>query len=337
MSAMEEGTEPPVERLRRALDGYLTTQLLYVAAKLGLAEALADGPLATAALSTAVGARPDALHRVLRGLVVEGVLAEEDGAFSLTPMGACLPQLRGTAVARGELYASAAAGLLDAVVHGGVAFEHVYGESFFAHLDAHPEHDAAFHASMTARATREAAAVVAACDLTDRHTVVDVGGGNGILLAAMLEAAPALHGLVVDRAAAIPAAREHLEASGLTDRARCVSGDFFDAVPAGRDLYVLSRVLHDWNDGDALRILRVCRKAMQSGSRLLIVDVVLPERAVECPDGVLLDLNMLVLLGGRERTASEVHDLLARAGFAQGRITPTGLPGALAVVTAEPR
>jgi predicted O-methyltransferase YrrM len=327
----------PAERLAHALDGYLTTQLVYVAVRLGIAEHLAAGARSAADLAEEVGAQPDALRRVLRGLVAEDILAEDDGGrFSLTDVGACLPAFRGAALARGELYASAAPGLLDAVVHGGTGFERVYGQSFFDHLDRHPDHDAAFRASMVGRAEREAAAVAATCDFTGVQHVVDVGGGSGVLLAEILRAVPGASGVLVDREAAIAGAKAHLAACGLTQRVECVVGDFFDTVPDGGDRYVLSRVLHDWDDDDAQRILTTCRRAMPAAAKLVVVDAVLPERADECPAAVRLDLNMLVLLGGRERTKDELRDLLAGAGFALDRIAPTGLPARLSVIEATP-
>jgi SAM-dependent methyltransferase len=334
---MERDGATPSEQLARALDGYLTTQLIYVAAKLGIAERLSDGPMDASQLAAVVGAEPATLRRVLRGLVVEDVLAEDaDGRFVLTPVGECLPAYRGAALARGEVYSSAAAGLLDSVLDGGTPFERVYEQRFFDHLDGHAEHQAAFDASMAGRAEREAAAVVAAYDFGWGHTVVDVGGGSGVLLAAVLADEHDVEGVLVDRPASIEAARAHLEAVGLADRVRCSTGDFFAAVPRGGDIYVLSRILHDWDDHDARRILTTCRDAMEPGSRLVIVDTVLPERADECPAAVRLDLNMLLLFGSRERTEDEFRSLLAASGFALHRVLPTALPARLSVIEATP-
>ena len=203
-----EATAPQRE-LARLIDSYLTTQLLYVAARLGLADALADGPRTGREIAAAVGADPDALTRILRGLVLEDVLAEEDdGRFALTALGERLRDgvpgsLRGAALARGELYWSAAAGLLRAVTEGGTAFEHVHGEPFFARLAADPEREAAFQASMADRAQREAADVVAAYGFAGIGELVDVGGGSGVLLEAILRATPDLRGVLVDRSGAV--------------------------------------------------------------------------------------------------------------------------------------
>ena len=279
------------------------TQLLYVAAKLGIAERLAAGPCSGPELAVAVGVHPGHLTRVLRGLAAEGVLAETaDGRFALTPLGEALGPLQGAAVARGELYYEAAAGLLDAVRDGGVAFERCHGRSFFDHLRENPAAEAAFHASMAGRARQEAQDVVDAYDFGGLHRLVDVGGGNGVLLASALQANQALVGTLLDRPAVIPAAQAHLDGAGVGERARCVAGDFFDDVPDGADAYLLSRVLHDWDDADAGRILAVCRRRMAAHSRLLVVDAILPERAADAPAAIRMDVHMLLLFGARERT-----------------------------------
>jgi hypothetical protein len=315
------------------MDGFVLTQLLYVAARLGLAEALESGPRTGAEVADAVGADRAAVTRVLRGLALEDVVSEDpDGRFALTPVGECLPALAGAIAVRGELYYHGAEGLLDAVRSGGTAFERVYGAPFFAHLDAHPSHEAAFQASMAGRSEAEAVAVVAAYDFGAFRRLVDVGGGCGVLLAAILHSAPGLEGVLVDRPAAVAAARERLG-----ERAACVAGDFFEAVPGGADAYLLSRVLHDWDDADARRILAVCRAAMEPRARLLVVDAILPERARDQPHAIRMDLHMLLLLGARERTEAEFRDLLAQAGFELLRTVPTGSPAGLGIIEASPR
>jgi hypothetical protein len=297
-----------------------------VASKLGVAEALpGTGP----EVAAAVGADAGAVTRVLRGLALEGVVVEADGRFSLTPVGECLPAMAGPLTVRGELYYHGAEGLLQAVRDGGTAFERVYGAPFFAHLDSHPEASAAFEASMAGRARQEADAVVAAYDFRALGSLVDVGGGRGVLLDAILQAAPDLRAVLVDRPDAVAAARANVGA-----RAECVVCDFFESVPAGFDAYLLSRVLHDWDDADALRILRVCRTAMGAGGRLLIVDAILPERAVDQPFAIRMDLHMLLLLGARERTEAEFRELLGRAGFSLSRVVPTGSPAGLGIIEA---
>jgi hypothetical protein len=324
------------------MDGYLTTQLLYVAAKLDVAEALAGGPRDAEAVAGAVGAQPDALRRVLRSLAVEGVLDEgPDGRFGLTALGECLRSgapgsLRGAIVARGDLYYGAAAGLLDAVRHGGPAFERVHGIGFFEYLSQHPEVGAAFQGSMTDRSRREAADVVAAYDFGGFRQVVDVGGGHGLLLEAILRAAPRSRGVLLDQPPVVARARERLEAAGLAGRCTFVPGDFFAPLPSGGDAYLLSRVIHDWDDDAAVRILARCRAAMGDGGTLLLVEAVQPERALEQPAAIRMDLNMLMLLHGRERTVAEYEGLLGAARFRLVRVVPTRSPSGVGLVEAAP-
>jgi hypothetical protein len=334
------GAASPQRDLARLIDSYLTTQLLYVAARLGVADVLAEGPRTAAEIAAAVGADSDALGRVLRGLVLDDVLAEDGGGrFALTALGEGLRDgvpgsLRGAALARGELYWAGVGGLLRAVTEGGTAFEHVHGERFFEHLAAVPEREAAFQASMADRAHREAHDVVAAHDFSDLRAIVDVGGGSGVLLEAILRATPRLRGVLVDRSEAVERARARLGGAGLAARAECVVGDFFDKVPAGADAYLLSRVIHDWDDADVQRILGTCRNAMHAGARLLIVDAIVPERAHDGPEAVRMDLHMLILFSARERTEAQFRDLLAAAGFDLRRVVPTGSPAGLSVLEA---
>jgi O-methyltransferase/methyltransferase family protein len=323
--------------LTRLLDGFITTQLLYVAAKLGIAEILADGPQRGEDIADAVGADRDALRRVLRGLVTDEVLSEEDdGRFALSPVGRWLGSMSGAALARGEVYYSAAAGLLAAVRSGGTAFEHVHGERFFDHLARHPDREAAFQASMAVRSEQEARDVVAAYDFSGFRRLVDVGGGRGVLLATILRAHPSLQAVLTDRETAIADARAHLQALALDDRAECVAADFFETVPSDADAYLLSRVIHDWDDRDARRILGSCRQAMQATSRLLIVEAILPERAHDRPAAIRMDLHMLVLLGARERTEAQFRGLLDSTGFRVHRVVMTESPAGLGVIEATP-
>jgi SAM-dependent methyltransferase len=337
------GAEAPAHvQVSRLMDGYLVTQLLYVAAKLGLADALAEAPQAADALARKVGAEPGALCRVLRGLAAEGVLDDHpDGRFGLTALGTCLRSdvpnsMRGAILARGDLYYGAAAGLLEAVQHGSVPFEHVHRVGFFEYLVQHPDRGAAFQASMADRARHEAAEVVAAYDFGPFRRLVDVGGGHGVLLGAILAAVPGLQGVLLDQPSVVARASERLASAGLAGRCACVAGDFFTAVPPGGDAYLLSRVIHDWDDAAAVRILTNCRRAMGPDGTLLLVEVVLPTRAGEQPAAIRMDLHMLTLLRGRERTAAEYERLLGAAGFRPVRIVPTRSPAGVSVIEAVP-
>ena len=244
--------------------------------------------------------------------------------------------MRGPLLVRGELYYQAAAGTLAAVRQGGTAFEQVYRDRFFEYLSRHPEQEAVFQGSMTGRSEQEAGDVVAAYDFGGLGRLVDVGGGYGILLAAVLRAAPELHAVLVDQAAVVEQARRRLAAEGVAGRCELVAGDFFADVPAGADAYLLSRVLHDWVDDVARRLLATCRSAMAPGSRLLIVEAILPERAREQPAVIRMDLHMLVLLGARERTEAQFRRLLAESGFEVRRVVPTRSAAGLSVIEAVP-
>lgn len=304
-------TESAGERLAWLTDGYLTTQLLYVAAELRLADALAEKPMTAAELAAAVGADAVVLQRILRGLAAELVFEESpDGRFELTPTGSLLRadaqgSLRGFVLARGRLYYEALGGLLRAAKEGGVPFEHVHGSAFFDYLASRPEEMASFQGSMSARLSREARAVVEAYDFGKFRTLVDVGGGRGTLLEAIIDSAPGLEGTLFDQP-------EVVKGSDLPS----VAGDFFVSVPAGADAYLLSRVLHDWDDDRAVAILRTCRAAMPADGTLLIVESVLPQLAAQQPAAVRMDLHMLLLLHGRERTEAEYAALLGQAGLA---------------------
>jgi precorrin-6B methylase 2 len=336
-------TQPVHLPVSRLMDGYLATQLLCVAARLNIADILGEGPRSAEALALRTGANRDVLRRVLRGLAAEGVLDElADGRFGLTAAGACLRSdapgsLHGSIIARSDLYYRAAAGLFDAVRDGGVPFQRIHGSSFFDYLARHPESGRAFQGSQEARARHEAAAVVAAYDFSGFDRLVDVGGGPGVMLAAIMVATPALRATLLDREPVVQRARQTLQDAGVADRCELLAGDFFAAVPAGADAYLLSRIVHNWDDEPALAILRRCRSAMRPGATLLLVEAVLPARAVEAPDAVRMDLHMLTLLGGRERTAAELESLLAAASLRLRRIVRTRSAAGICIVEAGGR
>jgi predicted O-methyltransferase YrrM len=332
----------PRDLLTRLMDGYLSTQMLYVAARLGIVDALIDSPRTSADLAATVGAAPAPLHRLLRGLVMEGLLSEQpDGRFALTEAGRLLRadgqgSLRGAVLARGSLYYRAAAGLLDTIRGGGPAFRHVYGVDLFDHLASSPEDAAIFQGSMLARSHQEAEAVASTYDFTPFHHVVDIGGGYGVTITAILKACPGLRGTLFDRPEIAADARARLAAAGLAERVTVIGGDFFTDVPGGGDVYVLSRVLHDWDDEKATRILSSCRRVMPDRGRVVIVDAILGDRVHDQPAAVRLDLHMLTLASGRERTAAEMERLLRAANLRLGRILTLGGTAGIQIVEATP-
>ena len=325
---------PPTPRdtLQQLLFGYRVSQGLMVAARLGLADLLASGPQGCPALAQATGTHAPSLYRLLRLLASVGVFAEDDQhRFALTPAAAFLRSdvdgtLRHMAMHLGEESHWRSWGeLLHSVRTGGPAFGHLYGMGHFAYLARHPEEAATFDAFMVDQTAHAATAIVSAYDFAGVSTVVDVGGGRGTLLAAILTAYPALRGILFDQPQVLEGARALLEASGVASRCELSGGDFFQAVPAGGDAYLLQQILHDWDDERAKQILERCHAALPSDGRLLIVERLIPPGNAPAP-AKSVDMVMLVILGGRERTEGEYADLLAGAGFRLARVIPTRSP-----------
>jgi hypothetical protein len=318
--------------LMRLATGYRLSQMLRVAARLGIADLLADGPKTCDQLARLSGTHATSLYRALRALAGAGVFSQQaDGRFALNAPAELLRSdvpgsVRGYAIMQGEDWVWSAWGqALHAVRTGEPAFNHVYGMDLFTYLDGHPEAAATFNAGMAGRAAAADVAIAAAYDFSGMRTIVDVGGGHGLLLSAILEAAPAARGILLDLPSVAAGARERLAAAGLAGRCEIVGGDFFASVPAGGDCYVLANVVHDWDDDRAITILRNCHAAMPSGARVLIVEVVLPTGNEPHP-GKVADLQMLIISGGRERTTDEYHALLLASGFVPGRVLPTASP-----------
>jgi len=331
---------PPGAVLAQLIAGNRLQQAVYVAAKLGIADLLADGPRTTADLAQAAGAHGPSLYRLLRALASLGIFAEEeDGRFSLTPLAALLQSgvpgsLRTMALFSGDITYQAFGALQHSVRTGESGFRHVYGVGLFEYLEAHPDLGAVFDEFMTRQTAPAAPAVVAAYDFAGVDTLVDVGGGHGELLAAVLAAHPEMRGVLFDQPHVVAGARGRLESAGVADRCQVVGGDLFAAVPSGGDAYVLKGVVHGWDDAQAAAMLQNCRRAMAAGGKLLLVDFVVPPGNAPFP-GKLLDVWMLVASeGGRERTAAEFGALLQAAGFQQTRIIPTAAQ--LSVIEAIP-
>lgn len=323
---------PPDLALFQMMYGFMPSRLVYVAARLGLADHIHEGESTSPGLARRVGADEHALRRVMRGLVNIGVLVEDEGGrFGLTPIGEFLRSdvpnsLRDLAILSGEEFYPAWGALLNTVRSGQTAFDSAFGTGFFRHLEQHPEAGERFNNFMVALTTDTAAAALEAYDFSAFRRVVDVGGGYGPLLAAILKANPQAEGVLFDTETITEGARRYLEGEGLLERCEIVAGDFFEAVPAGGGLYVLSQVLHDWDDEHGLRILKSCREAMPAGGTLLVLEAIMPERVSE-PAGVVdSDLIMLAMTGGRERTEAEYRVLLAASGFRLVRIVPTQSP-----------
>ncbi len=339
----QDGKLAEIQRLRMLgiLAGTWLAQGCSVLARLGIPDLLAAGPRGAAELARAAGADPVALARLLGALASAGILREPSpGLFALTPAAEFLRadqpgSLRGTAILYGEEVYRSFGGLLETVRTGTPAFEGVHGLPFYSYLAAHPETADTFNSAM---AGQRVPPVLSGTALEGVGTVVDVGGGDGGLLADLLTRQPSLRGVLLELPDAARQARRRFEQAGVADRAEIVEGSFFDGVPGGGDLYVLSRVLHNWSDANAARILDRLYAAMRPGSRLVVLEGLLPEPGEGRPAGRradesrtrMVDLLMLVMLEGRDRTATEYQKLLVAAGFQPYGVTGPVADGAAA-------
>ena len=306
--------------------GVLAAQAIHAAVQLRIPDLLRSGPRSVADLAAESGAHAASLERLLRALTAMEVFRREpDGRYRNSPQSDLLRSDHPLSlVAIGRFLPSAhmwrALGELpDSVRTGEAAFDRAWGQSFFSYLEEHPEEAAVFNRLMTQEITWITPLLRRAYDFTRFHKLVDVGGGEGMFLRAILEAAPGLQGVLFDQPQVVAAAARNLT-DGLAGRAVAVGGSFFEGVPEGGDVYTLKRILHDWSDEDAARILRNIRRAMQPGGTLLVL-----ESLVDSPThpAGLADLMMLVL-GGRERTEADFRALFHSAGFALQRVVPVG-------------
>ncbi len=320
MRAADKPLMSPANRLRNLLN-YNTTQMLYVVARLDIAGRLAGGPRTAADLAAETGVHPDALYRVLRALTHVGVFAEDDAKrFGLTAMAELLRgdvpgSLRPAALSYGApWWWQPWGGLYETVRTGRTAFDSTMGQGLFGYLQQHPDDAAVFNANMTAMTRQDIPELVSTYDFGGAGVLVDVGGGHGALVTAILQAGRRERATLFDQADVIAGARASIEAAGLLGRCTFVAGSFFDTVPAGGDTYTLKDIIHDWDDEQALRILRNVRRAMTGDARLLLIERILPAGG-EPAIGKMVDVTMMVLTGGRERTEAEYRTLLEAAGF----------------------
>jgi hypothetical protein len=328
---MESGARDaagPVALLEMIQSGWMS-QAIHVAARLGIADVLARGPRTSAELAACVGAHPDSLFRLLRALTTLGLCAErDDGAFELTPLGSHLrsggeSSVRALALHWGGSMWPIWGTLLHSVKTGQSPRALVTRKESFESLAQDSEAMRVFNDAMTEISRLMAEGVVRGYDFSRIGRLVDVGGGHGELLGAILKANPGMRGVLFDLPRVLDGAREHLEAVGVADRCEVVPGSFFESVPGGADAYLLKSVLHDWNDDRAAVILTNCRRAMAGRGRLLVVERVLPERMETSAEHRFMaasDLGMMIAVSGRERTEAEFRALFRATGFAATRI-----------------
>lgn len=343
-----EVVSPTHAALLQMVYGAQTAQVIYVAAKLGIADLLKEGPKDVEEIAAAAGVGAAVLRRILNFLVSRGLLgALEDGRFELTPLGELLQSDRidsvhQRAIFNAEILFPLWGELLHSVTSGQSAATRVFGKSLYDHLAEHPEARALFDRTMASAARYRHGPAVAAYDFSHFDTIIDVGGGNGALLISILQAYPGPRGIVFDYPQAAERARQNIEAAGLSDRCSAIGGDALQTVPAGADAYVLSNFLIDMGDDRACAVLGRCRSAMTDRGTLLLIEWVMPSgREASDPyrswDTASMDLIMLAIGGsggGRVRTEGEFQQLLKASGFVLKNVFSTGV--AVRVIEALP-
>lgn len=321
--------EAPGDVLFRMVAGVRNTQAIYVA-KLGVADLLASGPSTSDEMASKLGVQARPLFRVMRALAAQKVFTQDlSDKFGLTPLSQLLRSddphtLRYAAIHFGEEYHRAAGGLLQTVKTGETAFNHIYGKGHFDYMGENPEAARTFNRFMATSQARFRSPFLT-YKFKEGGLVVDVGGGQGHVIGDIIRSHPGLKGILFDLPQGVTEAASYLEAQALATRVQIVTGSFFDYVPPGGDVYLLSRILHDWPDIKAGQILRNCRKSIKEDGILLLREHVIPEG--DAPSvGKQLDLTMLFMLGGAERTEREWRKLLQESGFTLHRIIKTRQP-----------
>lgn len=322
-------TEPPP--LFQLASGYWISQAIYVAAKLGIADVLKHGAKSSNEIAIDTGADDNSISRLMRALSAVGVFRMNgDKTFAITDLGKPLQSgvpgsLRAMVITLGEVHYAAWAHLLESIKTGAAAFPHAFGEKMFDYLGRGNEAGNTFNRAMTDYSALSSCAVLLSYDFSGVRSIVDVGGGCGKLLTSILHMYPSMRGTLFDMSSVIAAADENLKEHPCRDRCNMVSGSFLETVPCDFDAYLLSSVIHDWGDDCAIRILENCRRSMRQESKVLLVEFVVPT-GVQRSFSKLLDLNMLVMNGGRERTELEYQTLFEAAGLRMTRIIPTMSP-----------
>ncbi len=335
---------PPRFQLGRLISSLWIPQSIYAAAKLGVADALAGGARAAEDVARELGTHVRATRSLLRALAaIELVTHLEDGRFELTRVGSCLradapDSVRSWALLWcSEMMWRPWGRLADCVKTGEMAPKLLDGfDDPFLLMEKYPAERAIFNRSMLEMTRGVAMLLPSAYDFSGAQTVVDVGGGYGALLPPLLRAKPQLRGVVYDIPSCAEGARQLMKDEGLAERCEFVGGDFFASVPEGGDVYLIKSVIHDWSDEKSRQILARCRAALKPGARVLLLEWIMPERVGPQDAGIIGgDLNMLVMVGGQERTEAEYRALLASAGLRVTRVIPTPAMSLIEAVAAE--
>ena len=328
---MNDHQPPPPVQMMQMITGFWTSCCVYSAAKLNIADHLKEKPQTAEQLAEATHCHASSLYRVLRALSSVGVFKEnERNQFELTQLGETLQSdvpgsMKAMAIAQLGDHFNAWGNLVYSIKTSNTSFDNIEGMSVWKYYETHPDEGVNFMKAMTGVTNAVIMNVLPFYDFSTFKTIVDVGGGNGALLMAVLNKAPDARGIVFDEEYVVNETEKELLAKSFDKRCRVQAGTFFDFIPGDADAYLMKMVLHDWNDEQCLQILNNCSKAMKPGCKLLVIEAVIPEGNVPHP-GKFMDINMLAMTGGRERTEKEFSILFANAGLKLSKIIPTQSP-----------
>jgi len=331
-TAVATSEVPPPIAMLQLISGFWISRCIYLAAKLGIADLVKNESKTAAELAAATGTDAPSLFRVMRALASVGVFSQDaDGRFAITPLSETLrSDIRGSLRAfamteLGEEHYPAWGELLHSVRTGEIAFDHAFGMPVWEFFAKHPDNARIFNDAMSGMTAQANKAILSQYDFAGINTLVDIGGGHGGLITSILQRYPAMNGTLFDSPQVIEGARTVVDGSGIGDRCQLVAGNFFESVPEGGDAHILKWIIHDWNDEQSLAILKNCHRALPGNGKLILVEAVVPA-STEPHFSKFIDLNMLVMTGGRERTEAEFRALYKAAGFRLTRVVPTDSP-----------
>src|ERR1700752_238083 len=331
---------PPQALMLQIISGFWVSRGVYVLAKLGIPDLLKDGPKTATELAAATETHGPSLYRVLRALASVGIVdTKDEGKFALNPLSEVLVtgvpgSLRWFAVSElGQEHYPAWGNLMHSVKTGEIAFDNHFGTDIWSYLGQNPDDAAVFNDSMRGMTAAANEAITSLYDFSKFRKVIDVGGGHGGLLTAILKSCPNSKGVLFDAAEVVSGAQSKIEGAGFSSRCETAAGDFFKAVPEGGDAYVMKWIIHDWDDERSIKVLQNCREQIAADGRLILIDCVVPE-SNEPHFSKFIDMNILVMTGGKERTRKEFSELLEQSGFKLVNIVPTELP--FSIIESEP-
>ena len=322
---------PPPMQMLQIISGFWIGRCVYVLAKLRLADLIKDGPKSIDDLAAATNTHAPSLFRVLRALASVGVVTQDGNRFGGTPLSDTVSSdahgsIRAFAMTElGEEHYPAWGELMHSVQTGGIAFDKAFGEPIWEFFAKNPDNAQIFNDAMSGLTAQANEALHAAYSFSGINKIMDVGGGHGGLITSILQKNPGMTGILFDAPEVIAGAKEKIETSDIADRCEMVAGNFFQSVPAGADTIILKWIIHDWNDEQSVSILKNCHRALPENGKLILVEAVVPETS-EPHFSKFIDLNMLVITGGRERTEAEFRKLYEDSGFKLTRVVPTESP-----------